>query len=167
MSNSEGEQLSHVSVAGTPQMVSVGGKSYSQRFASAQAEVHLPIEVQLQLKKGDLSTSKGPVFQTAITAGIMAAKRTSDLIPMCHPIGLDNCEISIQLNNDGNAVLKCMVAVEHKTGVEMEALTGVTVAALTIYDMCKGLSQNIKIMNVMLLEKKGGKHDYVSDTGTS
>ena len=129
-------------------------------MATAQAEVQLPLEVQVRLKKGDLSTSKGPVFQTAITAGIMAAKRTSDLIPMCHPVGLDNCEISIKLNESGNAVLRCSVSVEHKTGVEMEALTGVTVAALTIYDMCKGLSQKIKIMNVMLLEKKGGKQDY-------
>ena len=160
MSNYEEEKLSHVSVSGTPQMVSVGHKNPSKRVATAQAEVQLPLEVQVRLKKGDLSTSKGPVFQTAITAGIMAAKRTSDLIPMCHPVGLDNCEISIKLNESGNAVLRCSVSVEHKTGVEMEALTGVTVAALTIYDMCKGLSQKIKIMNVMLLEKKGGKQDY-------
>ena len=160
MSNYEEEKLSHVSASGTPQMVSVGHKNPSKRVATAQAEVQLPLEVQVRLKKGDLSTSKGPVFQTAITAGIMAAKRTSDLIPMCHPVVLDNCEISIKLNESGNAVLRCSVSVEHKTGVEMEALTGVTVAALTIYDMCKGLSQKIKIMNVMLLEKKGGKQDY-------
>ena len=141
-------------------MVDVGAKPRSARRARARAEVVLPDAVRALLRDGELHGAKGPVFQTAITAGIMAAKRTAELIPLCHPIGLDSCDVTVQLNAAGNAVVICVAAVEHKTGVEMEALTGATVAALTIYDMCKAVSHDIAIREVRLLEKSGGKSDY-------
>ena len=141
-------------------MVDVGAKPRSARRARARAEVVLPDAVRALLRDGELHGAKGPVFQTAITAGIMAAKRTAELIPLCHPIGLDSCDVTVQLNAAGNAVVICAAAVEHKTGVEMEALTGATVAALTIYDMCKAVSHDIAIREVRLLEKSGGKSDY-------
>jgi len=153
-------ELSHVSAAGQPLMVDVGAKPRSARRARARAEVVLPDAVRALLRDGELHGAKGPVFQTAITAGIMAAKRTAELIPLCHPIGLDRCDVTVQLNAAGNAVVTCAAAVEHKTGVEMEALTGATVAALTIYDMCKAVSHDIAIREVRLLEKSGGKSDY-------
>ena len=152
--------LSHVSAAGQPLMVDVGAKPRTARRARARAEVLLPAAVRALLQDGELHGAKGPVFQTAITAGIMAAKRTSELIPLCHPIGLDRCDVTVQLNAAGNAVVICVAAVEHKTGVEMEALTGAAVAALTIYDMCKAVSHDIAIRDVRLLEKSGGKSDY-------
>ena len=153
-------ELSHVSAAGQPLMVDVGAKPRSARRARARAEVVLPDAVRALLRDGELHGAKGPVFQTAITAGIMAAKRTAELIPLCHPIGLDRCDVTVQLNAAGNAVVICAAAVEHKTGVEMEALTGAAVAALTIYDMCKAVSHDIAIREVRLLEKSGGKSDY-------
>ena len=153
-------ELSHVSAAGQPLMVDVGAKPRSARRARARAEVVLPEAVRALLRDGELHGAKGPVFQTAITAGIMAAKRTAELIPLCHPIGLDRCDVTVQLDAAGNAVVTCVAAVEHKTGVEMEALTGAAVAALTIYDMCKALSHDIAIREVRLLEKSGGKSDY-------
>ena len=153
-------RLSHVSAAGQPLMVDVGAKPRSARRARARAEVVLPDAVRALLRDGELHGAKGPVFRTAITAGIMAAKRTAELIPLCHPIGLDSCDVTVQLDAAGNAVVICAAAVEHKTGVEMEALTGATVAALTIYDMCKAVSHDIAIREVRLLEKSGGKSDY-------
>lgn len=141
-------------------MVDVGAKPRSARRARARAEVVLPDAVRALLRDGELHGAKGPVFQTAITAGIMAAKRTAELIPLCHPIGLDSCDVTVQLDAAGNAVVICAAAVEHKTGVEMEALTGAAVAALTIYDMCKAVSHDIAIREVRLLEKSGGKSDY-------
>ena len=152
--------LTHVSPAGQPAMVDVGSKPRTARRARARAEVHLPPAVRALLRDGELHGAKGPVFQTAITAGVMAAKRTSELIPLCHPIGLDRCDLTVELNAAGNAVVTCVAAVEHKTGVEMEALTGAAVAALTIYDMCKAVSHDIAIREVRLLEKSGGKSDY-------
>lgn len=152
--------LSHVSPAGQPAMVDVGAKPRSARRARAQAQVYLPPAVRALLRDGELQGAKGPVFQTAITAGVMAAKKTSELIPLCHPIGLDRCDLTVELDAAGNAVVTCVAAVEHKTGVEMEALTGAAVAALTIYDMCKAVSHDITIREVRLLEKSGGKSDY-------
>ena len=143
-----------------PEMVDVGGKPRTHRQARAQAVVFLPPAVRALLQDGELHSAKGPVFQTAVTAGIMAAKRTGELIPLCHPIGLDRCNVTVDLNAAGNAVVTCVAAVEHKTGVEMEALTGASVAALTIYDMCKALSHDMTIREVRLLEKSGGKSDY-------
>jgi cyclic pyranopterin phosphate synthase len=144
-------------------MVNVGAKAVTHRTAEAVARVHLPAEVARALQRTGHRTKKGPVFDTAILAGVMAAKRTSELIPFCHPLPLEQCRIEITRTTRarGAAVLevRCHVEVHHKTGVEMEALTGASVAALTIYDMCKALSHDISIGSVRLLTKTGGKRD--------
>lgn len=155
--------LSHITSSGQPQMVDVSAKGRTARVARAQAVVRLPGAVRALISGGELHAAKGPVFQTAILAGIMAAKRTSELIPLCHPIGLDGCDVTISLDEAGDAVVECEARVEHRTGVEMEALIGVSVAALTIYDMCKAVSHDIRIDDVRLLEKTGGKSDYRSE----
>ena len=152
--------LSHVNTDGQPGMVDVGGKAVTRRSAHAQAVVVLPESLVKLFSDGDIRVKKGAVFQTAIIAGIMAAKKTAELIPMCHPIGLDDCKIDVRLNETGEAIIKCSTSVEHKTGVEMEALTGATVAALTIYDMCKSVSHGIVIREIRLVEKRGGKSDF-------
>jgi len=152
--------LSHIDKKNQPTMVDVGGKQETQRTAHARAVVYLPEPVRAIISDGDITTPKGPVFQTAIIAGTQAAKKTPDLIPFCHPIGLDGCKISIELNGEGNAVIDCRTNVLHKTGVEMEALTGAGVAALTVYDMCKALSHDIVIGDLRLISKTGGKSDY-------
>ncbi len=151
--------FSHLDKHNQPAMVDIGGKPVSHREALAQAVVRLPPEITALFRDGDLHGKKGPVFQTAILAGIMAAKKTSDLIPLCHPLPLTDCKITIELNPEREAVIRCRVATDHKTGVEMEALTGVSVAALTLYDMCKAVSQNMVIGEIRLLEKTGGKSD--------
>ena len=110
---------------------------------------------------GAVATAKGPVFHTAIIAGVMAAKRTHELIPFCHPLGLERCDVAIDMQGD-EAVIRCTVSVHHKTGVEMEALTGASIAALTIYDMCKALSHAIVIAETRLVEKHGGKRDVTA-----
>lgn len=154
------DQFSHLDGEGNPQMVNVGGKSITARTATARALVALPSEVLEPLQEQGFSTPKGPVFQTAILAGIMGAKKTSDLIPLCHPMGLDNCEVDVRLREDLKVQIDCTARVHGKTGVEMEALTGATVAALTIYDMCKAFSHNIVIEEVQLMAKSGGKRDF-------
>jgi cyclic pyranopterin phosphate synthase len=146
-------------------MVDVGGKRVTRRTAHALAEVVLPAGLVMSLKDGDISTRKGPIFHAAILAGIMGAKRTSELIPLCHPIALDDCRIEIELRKparDGSAVaeIHCRASTEARTGVEMEAMTGACIAALTLYDMAKAISHGIVIREVRLLEKKGGKKDY-------
>jgi cyclic pyranopterin phosphate synthase len=156
--------LSHVDDQNRPRMVDVSGKTPTYRTAHARALVALPREVAAAITGGELITPKGPVFHTAIVAGTMAAKKTSELIPMCHPIGLDDCRIDIALNADDTLTIDCRCAVTHKTGVEMEAMTGASVAALTVYDMCKGLSRGIVIRELKLVEKRGGKSDYVAAT---
>ncbi len=140
-------------------MVDVAGKAVTKRTALAEARVRFPAEVAATLRASGFTTSKGPVFHTAIVAGTMAAKRTHDLIPFCHPLGIENCRVEIAMDAGDEAVIHCTVAVHHKTGVEMEALTGASVAALTVYDMCKALSHEIVIAEVRLLEKHGGKRD--------
>src|SRR6185312_7379840 len=105
-------------------------------------------------------TGKGPVFATAIIAGVMAAKRTHELIPFCHPLGIEDCQVEIEPRGATQLVVRCRVSVHHRTGVEMEALTGAAVAALTLYDMCKALSHDIEISSVRLIEKTGGKRDF-------
>ncbi|MEO6002851.1 MAG: cyclic pyranopterin monophosphate synthase MoaC [Opitutus sp.] len=153
--------LSHIDDRGQPAMVNVGDKMVTRRTAHAVAVVTLPPELAALLKEGEIATKKGAVFQTAILAGVMGAKRTSDLIPLCHPLGLDDCQISVVPAADGRHVdIHCRVQTHGKTGVEMEALTGATVAALTIYDMGKAVSHGIVIREVRLLEKTGGKRDY-------
>ena len=152
------KSLSHVE-DGAPTMVDVGDKSVTKRTATAEARVRFPASVTEILRAQDFTTSKGPVFHTAIIAGTLAAKRTYELIPFCHPLGIENCKIKI--NMDGNeAVIHCTVSVHHKTGVEMEALTGASIAALTIYDMCKALSHDIVIEGTRLLEKTGGQSGH-------
>ena len=154
--------LTHVDDRNRPTMVDVSGKQVTRRSAHARSSVSLPPEVLAALDGEELRTPKGPVFQTAIIAGVMAAKRTHELIPFCHPLGLENCRITIELTPEGEAQVDCVVSVHHKTGVEMEALTGASVAALTIYDMCKGLSHAIVIRETRLIAKHGGKHDYLA-----
>ncbi|HRI61256.1 MAG TPA: cyclic pyranopterin monophosphate synthase MoaC, partial [Saprospiraceae bacterium] len=129
--------FTHLDASGNPAMVDVGEKSVTRRSARARAIVLLPDVVLAHFETGDIRTKKGSVFQTAIIAGVMAAKRTGELIPLCHPLGLDNCRIEISLNELREVVVDCMATITAKTGVEMEALTGASVAALTIYDMCK------------------------------
>lgn len=146
---------------GNPNMVDVGEKQPSQRTASASCRVVLGKEIIRELTAtAELMTKKGPVFQTAIIAGTMGAKQTASLIPLCHPIGLDDCKVTVDVINETEVKVQCSVRVFGKTGVEMEAMTGVSVAALTIYDMCKGFSHDITIKEIKLEEKKGGKRDF-------
>jgi len=140
-------------------MVDVGGKEVTERSATAEARIRLPRSVMLALRRTGHRTKKGPVFDTAIIAGVQAAKRTHELIPFCHPIALEHCTVQIEPAAGGLRVL-CTVSVHHRTGVEMEALTGASAAALTVYDMCKALSHEIEIASVRLLVKTGGKRDF-------
>jgi cyclic pyranopterin monophosphate synthase len=144
-------------------MVDVGAKEVTKRTAVAEARMRMPENVALALRESGHRTKKGPVFDTAIIAGVMAAKRTHELIPFCHPLGIERCTVEIEDAADGEIVIRCQVSVHHKTGVEMEALTGATVAALTIYDMCKALSHDIEITSVRLMEKSGGKQHFRRD----
>ena len=152
--------FSHLDESGKATMVDVSEKQVSRRSATARSIVSLPVEVLEQLSNGDIQTKKGSVFQTAIIAGIMAAKKTGDLIPLCHPLGLDNCQVNIQLNEQEEVVINCTATITAKTGVEMEALVGASIAALTVYDMCKALSHDIVIRETKLMEKTGGKRDF-------
>lgn len=158
-------KLSHIDDANQPTMVDVGDKTATDREARARTVVNLPPPVIAVLDGKEIETSKGPVFATAIIAGVMAAKKTHELIPFCHPLGLENCKITIAVAGvDGDqAVIDCTCRVHHKTGVEMEALTGASVAALTIYDMCKALSHDIVIGETRLMSKTGGKQDFHRD----
>ena len=155
-------ELSHVDDRNRPAMVDVGDKAVTAREAHARAVVVLPREVLAALEGDEIQSKKGPVFATAIIAGVMAAKKTHELIPFCHPLGLDNCDVAITMDGD-RAVIDCRCKVTHKTGVEMEALTGASVAALTIYDMCKALSHDIVISETRLMMKTGGKKDFHRD----
>jgi cyclic pyranopterin phosphate synthase len=155
-------KLSHVDSGNRPTMVDVSDKLVSEREAHARSLVRLPVEVLSQVTDAEIATKKGPVFATAIIAGVMAAKKTHELIPFCHPLGLDSCKIAIEIDGD-NAVIDCRCKVTHKTGVEMEALTGASVAALTIYDMLKALSHDIVISDTRLMAKTGGKQDFKRD----
>jgi len=140
-------------------MVDVSEKAVTKRTAKAQAIVNVGRDI-LQLIKGDeLMTKKGPVFQTAILAGIMGAKKTGELIPLCHPLGLEDCSIHITTSAE-DIIIKTTVSLTAKTGVEMEALTAASIAALTVYDMCKAISHHIVIKEIRLLEKTGGKKDF-------
>jgi cyclic pyranopterin phosphate synthase len=155
--------FSHLDKDNQPTMVDVSAKAVTERRAHASARVSMPQAVLDAIQGDEIQTPKGPVFQTAIIAGTMAAKRTHELIPFCHPLGLESCKISIAMNEEGAAVIDFRVRVNHKTGVEMEALTGASVAALTIYDMCKALSHDMVIGDIRLQAKSGGKSDFGSD----
>ena len=153
-------RLTHLDAANRPTMVDVGAKSASFREASAEAVVKLPAAVARELKRSGHRTKKGPVFDTAIVAGVMAAKKTHEIVPFCHPLPIESCVLDIADGPRGTLRIVCTVAVHHKTGVEMEALVGAAAAALTIYDMCKALSHDIEIGPVRLLRKRGGKRDF-------
>jgi cyclic pyranopterin phosphate synthase len=155
-------KLSHIDKDNQPTMVDVSNKQASDREAHARTLVRFPPEVAVQFTEGEIRTAKGPVFATAIVAGVMAAKRTHELIPFCHPLGLDSCKITIEMEAN-NAVIDCRCKVHHRTGVEMEALTGASIAALTVYDMCKALSHDIRITDLRLMAKTGGKQDFHRD----
>ena len=154
------EKLSHIDKDGNPAMVDVGAKAITHRVAIAEAKMFLPDVVMKELEGEELVLAKGPVFQTAIIAGIMAAKKTGELIALCHPLGLDHCDVSVSVNDKNEITIQCKASVHGKTGIEMEALTGASIAALTVYDMCKALSHDIEITSVRLIEKSGGKRDF-------
>lgn len=155
--------FTHLDKAGNPSMVDVGEKAVTRRLARARSVVVLGDEIMEHLEGDDIHTKKGPVFQTAIIAGVMAAKKTGELIPLCHPLGLDNCQVQIHVNDKREVVIDCTASLSGKTGVEMEALTGATIAALTVYDMCKAFSHDIVIRETKLMEKRGGKRDFVRE----
>jgi len=153
------KKLTHVDAGGRPAMVDVSAKLATARQARAECLVSFPPEVADQLKLGGLRTAKGAVVDTAIIAGTMAVKRTHELIPFCHPLPIDGCRFEVDWLDAANLRIQCTVKTVHRTGVEMEALTGATVAALTVYDMCKALSHEIVIGPARLLAKSGGKRD--------
>ena len=143
-------------------MVDVSAKAATVREAHARSIVVLTADVLAELDGNEIRSKKGPVFATAIVAGVLAAKKTHELIPFCHPLGLEDCRLSIAMDGE-RAVVDCVCKVHHKTGVEMEALTGASVAALTIYDMCKSMSHAIVIEDTRLIAKSGGKREYRRD----
>jgi cyclic pyranopterin phosphate synthase len=153
------QKFTHVSPAGLPQMVNVSNKKITHRVAQARAIVNPGKTILGLIKDNELITKKGPVFQTAIIAGVMGSKKTSELIPFCHPISLEDCQVSITIAGD-RIIIDTEAVTTGKTGVEMEALTAASVAALTIYDMCKALSHDIVIEETRLMAKRGGKKDF-------
>jgi len=151
--------FTHINKDNNPKMVDVSAKKTTKRTAIAKATLFLGKEILSQFTNDELITKKGPVFQTAIIAGIQGVKKTSELIPMCHPLLINGVDIDIKILDSETIDVFCKVTIEGKTGVEMEALTGVNITCLTIYDMCKSISQEIVIKEVRLLEKTGGKSD--------
>ncbi len=156
-------ELTHLDSNNQPTMVDVSDKNVTTRLAVAETTVKLPENIKKMFQNGDIQSKKGPVFQTAIIAGVMAAKKTHELIPFCHPIAIENCKINIQSDHNQDVVIRCECKINSKTGVEMEALTGASVAALTIYDMCKAMSHNITICETKLISKTGGKSTYTAE----
>lgn len=154
--------LTHVDEKDRPTMVDVGDKAVTTRTAEARAVVEFPANADVEAG-GVLRTKKGPVFDTAVVAGVMAAKKTHELVPFCHPIALEDCKVAVDWSGPREITVTCAVRATHKTGVEMEALTGASAAALTIYDMCKALTHGIRIKEVALVSKTGGKRDYRID----
>jgi cyclic pyranopterin phosphate synthase len=152
--------FTHINELGKATMVDVAHKPDTIRMAKARSIIYLPDEVMVHFANGDIHAKKGAVFQTAIIAGIMAAKKTGDLIPLCHPIGLSSTNIDIAVVGKNEVQIICTANVNAKTGVEMEALVGASIAALTVYDMCKAMSHEIVIKETKLIEKTGGKSDF-------
>lgn len=153
-------QFSHLDKDGKASMVNITDKTESIRKARASAKVYLPEEMVNFTIDENLHTKKGSVVQTAILAGIMGAKKTPELIPLCHGLNLEHCQISVIFPDRNTIEIICETVTSGKTGVEMEALTGASIAALTIYDMCKSITPGIVIGDIKLLEKTGGKNDY-------
>jgi cyclic pyranopterin phosphate synthase len=152
-------KLTHLDAAGRPAMVDVSAKPATARIAKAETRVRFPASVADALRSDGMRSAKGPVIDTAIIAGTMAVKRTHELIPFCHPLPIDGCRFAIDWTDVRTLAITCHVRTTHRTGVEMEALTGASVAALTVYDMCKALSHAIVIGPTKLLGKRGGKRD--------
>lgn len=152
-------EFTHLDEQGKVKMVDVSEKLITQRVAVAQSIVVLPDAVTAKFADGEIQSKKGSVIQTAMLAGIMAAKKTGELIPLCHTLGLEHCSITMQLTSNNELVIECTATVTAKTGVEMEALVGASIAALTVYDMCKALSHDIVIKETKLIRKTGGKQD--------
>jgi cyclic pyranopterin phosphate synthase len=156
------QNFTHVDVNNNPTMVNVTDKNISNRIAHARGFIDVSDEIMSQLNHGDIQTKKGPVFHTAIIAGTMAVKNTSGLIPFCHPLYIEGCKMEITPLLDQNKIqIDCVVEITGKTGVEMEALTGVSIAALTIYDMCKAITHEMTIGQIKLIKKSGGKSDVI------
>ncbi len=157
------DKLTHLDDRGQAAMVDVGAKPATQRMARAAGRVSMRAETLRAIAAGDIK--KGDVFSVARIAGIMAAKRTADLIPLCHPLPLNSIALELALNASESAIdIVATVRTTGKTGVEMEALTAVSVAALTIYDMAKALDRTMRIGDIRLLEKRGGaRGDYVAE----
>jgi len=152
--------LTHVDSAGDARMVDVGGKEPTRRVARAGARVWMAPATMRLLQQQALP--KGDVLAVAKVAGVMAAKRTSELVPLCHPLSLTQVDLVFTVVEQGSRVdIECVTRTEDRTGVEMEALTGAAVAAITIYDMCKAVDRGMVIGDIRLLEKTGGKEDYV------
>jgi len=151
-------ELTHFDEEGAARMVDVGSKPVSDRMARASGRVRLQKATLERIKSGD--HKKGDVLQVARLAGIMAAKQTSQLIPLCHPLGLDSVTIDFDVCKEDVIGIECSAAVNARTGVEMEALTAVSVAALTIYDMCKSMDREMVIEQVQLEEKTGGRSGH-------
>ncbi|MFN7574597.1 MAG: cyclic pyranopterin monophosphate synthase MoaC [Planctomycetota bacterium] len=148
-------ELSHFDAGGRARMVDVGSKMESSRRAVATALVRMKSATQARIEQGQIG--KGDVLAVARLAGIQAAKQTALLIPLCHPLRLDGVELDFEFSQPGQLSIRATVRVTDRTGVEMEALTAVSVAALTVYDMCKGIDREMEIAAVRLQEKTGGK----------
>ena len=159
MEDNEGNQFTHVREDGMPQMVDVGNKQITHRTAVAKGKIRLPSNLPVNITDNEIMTKKGAVIQTAIIAGTQAVKRTSDIIPFCHQLPLEGIRFEHQISEDRTVEMTCEVSADYKTGVEMEALTGVTVALLTIYDMCKSAGQDMDMEDIRIVRKKGGKSD--------
>ena len=155
--------FTHLDEDRSPNMVDIGDKQSTERVALAQTIIELPEEVAKELDIEGLQTPKGSIFAVAIIAGTQAAKKTADLIPLCHVIPLDSVKLNLSREGKNHIVVECRVKATHKTGVEMEALIGASVAALTVYDMCKALSHDIVIRETKLIEKAGGKSNFRRD----
>jgi len=155
-----GGKLTHIDESGMPAMVDVSNKAVTAREAVAECRVRFPADVAAHLRRTGLKSAKGGIAETAIVAGTMAVKRTHELIPFCHPLPIDGCRLAIDWNGERELRIECAVKAIHRTGVEMEALTGAAVAALTVYDMCKALSHAIVLGPAKLLGKLGGKRDF-------
>ena len=155
--------FSHLNQRNNPKMVNVSDKKITKRTAIAKATMFLGEEIISHFTNDELITEKGPVFQTAIIAGIQGVKKTSELIPMCHPLLINGVAIDINVIDTEQIEVLCKVTIEGKTGVEMEALTGANIACLTIYDMCKSISQKMVIKEVKLIQKTGGKSDIKNE----
>jgi cyclic pyranopterin monophosphate synthase len=153
-------KLTHLDRRNRPTMVDVAAKAVTLRTAVAEARLRMPRAVGTALRASGHRSKKGPVFDTAVIAGVLAAKRTHELIPFCHPLAIESCAIQIVQRSSVQILVRCQVSVHHRTGVEMEALTGASVAALTIYDMCKALSHDIQIEHVRLIGKAGGRRPF-------